>query len=84
MCGDAYGAYQTVDRQLIPEALFQCGTLDPLVDDTSFMAARWESAGNDATTIWYPGGVHGFDIFDSEQAKRALNDVTNFLKSKFS
>ena len=81
---DPYLSPLHADLRELPEALFQCGTLDPLVDDTSFMAARWESAGNDATTVWYPGGVHGFDIFESEQAKHALNDVTNFLKSKFS
>ena len=81
---DPYLSPLHADLRGLPEALFQCGTLDPLVDDTSFMAARWKSAGNDANTIWYPGGVHGFDIFKSELAKRATDDAINFLKIKFS
>jgi acetyl esterase len=28
----------------MPIALFSCGTLDPLLDDTLFMAARWQAA----------------------------------------
>ncbi|MFT7524370.1 MAG: acetyl esterase, partial [Candidatus Paceibacteria bacterium] len=39
----------------MPPALFQCGTYDPLIDDTAFMAARWKAAGAKAETIWYPG-----------------------------
>jgi acetyl esterase len=39
----------------MPIALFSCGTLDPLLDDTLFMAARWQAAGSPAQLASYPG-----------------------------
>ena len=58
-------------------ALFQCGTADPLLDDTLFMAARWEAAGNHVERRLAPGGVHAFDQFDLAiaDAARARRDA---------
>jgi len=42
-------------------ALFSVGTLDPLLDDTLFMAPRWMAAGNKTELEIYPGGIHAFD-----------------------
>jgi acetyl esterase len=44
----------------MPPALFTCGTLDPLLDDTLFMAARWQAAGSPAELAVYPGAPHEF------------------------
>ena len=51
------------DLHSLPPALFSVGTLDPLLDDSLFMSARWAAAGSRAELAIYPGGVHGFNLF---------------------
>jgi acetyl esterase/lipase len=48
------------DLSGLPPALFTVGTLDPLLDDSRFMAARWQSAGNRADLDVWPEGPHTF------------------------
>ena len=40
----------------MPPAIFVVGTLDPLLDDSLFMAARWEAAGHETELHVFPGG----------------------------
>jgi len=47
------------DLHDLPPALFMVGADDHLVDDTLFMAARWELAGNDTELLVYPETPHG-------------------------
>ena len=47
------------DLRGMPPALFSVGTNDHLLDDTLFMAARWEAAGNRAQLLVYPETPHG-------------------------
>lgn len=60
----------------LPRALFTVGTLDPLIDDSLFLFARWVAAGSPAELAVYPGGVHGFIGMDptteSTQAHRRI------------
>jgi acetyl esterase/lipase len=47
------------DLRGMPPALFSVGTTDHLLDDTLFMAARWEVAGNRSELLVYPDTPHG-------------------------
>lgn len=69
------------DLRDLPPALFTIGTLDPLLDDTLFMHARWVAAGNHAELAIYPGGVHGFSGFPTALARRANQRIIEFLKT---
>jgi acetyl esterase/lipase len=63
----------------LPPALFSVGTRDPLLDDSLFMAARWEAAGNEAQLLVYDEGVHGFNAFPITLARLANDAQTSFL-----
>jgi len=65
----------------MPRALFTVGTADPLLDDTLFMAARWEAAGNDAELLVYADGVHGFNAFPTGIGVSANGAQAAFLRS---
>lgn len=47
------------DLRGLPPALFTVGADDHLIDDTLFMANRWQLAGNRAELLVYPEGPHG-------------------------
>lgn len=63
----------------MPPALFTVGTLDPLLDDSLFMASRWESAGGPAELAIHPGGIHGFNLFPLPLAERANARCREFV-----
>jgi acetyl esterase/lipase len=63
----------------LPPALFTVGTLDPLLDDSLFMHARWIAAGNESKIAIYPGGVHGFNVFPTNLARQARDKIYDFL-----
>jgi len=75
--------YRVPGGSRLPRALFTCGTADPLLDDSVFMAAKWQVAGAAAVLRIYPGAVHGFSGFAAaayEQAGRVLGDTRAFVQ----
>ena len=67
-------------RGLCP-ALFTVGTDDTLLDDSAFMAARWELAGNETELAIYPHGPHGVTGSASEMGRRAQARVEDFIRA---
>jgi acetyl esterase len=63
----------------MPPAIFTVGTIDPLLDDTLFMHARWIAAGNQAELAIYPGAPHAFNIFPLPQGPAANARIDGFL-----
>jgi len=70
------------DLSGLPPALFTVGGADPLVDDTLFMASRWQLAGNSAELAYYPECPHGFDMFPTKAAARARARQTEWLTQR--
>jgi acetyl esterase/lipase len=54
------------------------GTLDPLLDHTLFLYARWVAAGNPAELQVYPGAPHGFDLFPTREGEQATKAIDAF------
>ena len=66
----------------MPPALFTVGTLDPLLDDTLFMEARWRAAGSSTALRVWPEAVHGFNSFPIELGRLANLEQYEFLASR--
>jgi acetyl esterase/lipase len=64
----------------MPPALFTVGSADHLLDDSLFMAARWEAYGNESELAVYPDCIHGFNGFPMELAKRANDRIDAFIE----
>lgn len=66
--------------QDMPPALFTVGSMDPLIDDSLFMYERWRAAGNKAEIAVYPEGVHAFNQYPTEIARKANAKQYAFLR----
>jgi acetyl esterase len=69
------------DLNGLPPALFTIGGIDPLLDDSLFMAARWQAAGNRSELAYYPECPHGFDLFPTAAGKLARQRELDFLSA---
>ena len=72
------------DLRDLPPALFTVGTADALLDDTLFMAARWEAAGNRAELRVYEEACHAFTAFPIAVAQDANEAQLAFLRAAVS
>jgi acetyl esterase/lipase len=68
------------DLHDLPPALFTVGSADHLLDDSLFMAARWEAYGNESELAVYPDCIHAFVAFPTELAKRANERIDQFIE----
>ena len=66
----------------LPPALFSVGTLDPVLDDSLFMAARWDTAGNETSLDVWPGCVHGFVGRDRSTMPLYTDRVASWLSAR--
>jgi acetyl esterase len=64
----------------LPPAQFMVGAMDPLLDDSLFMAARWEAAGNESRLLVYPDAIHGFTLFPIKVAGQANKAQADFVR----
>jgi acetyl esterase len=67
------------DLANMPPCVFSVGALDPLVDDTLFLAARWRAAGNLTELNVYPDAHHGFNGLPTRMAAVANERIHRFL-----
>jgi acetyl esterase len=75
---DVSPLYARVER--MPPALFTVGTIDPLLDDSLFLHARWIAAGNEGELACYPGAPHMFNGLSMPLGPAADARIDAFLK----
>lgn len=67
----------------MPPTHFLIGTVDPLKDDSIFMAIKWWHAGNETVLDIVQGAAHGFTLIPvGEARKEGIDRVANFPRQK--
>ncbi|KAJ9634839.1 hypothetical protein H2204_006072 [Knufia peltigerae] len=71
------------DLRNLPPAQFLVGTVDPLLDDSIFMAIKWQQAGNDVQLDVVDEGFHAFTLYRfNDTHDEGLERITTFLDGK--
>ncbi|MEA3502289.1 MAG: alpha/beta hydrolase fold domain-containing protein [Actinomycetota bacterium] len=70
------------DLSDLAPALFTVGTLDPLLDDTLLLSARWTAAGNSAELTVVPGAAHGFAGAPTRDGETARTHMDRFIAER--
>jgi acetyl esterase len=63
----------------LPPALFTVGALDPLRDDSTLMATRWQLAGGQADLDIWPQAAHAFTNMATPLGALALTRATHWI-----
>jgi acetyl esterase len=71
------------DLSGLPPARFVVGTLDPLLDDSLFLEARWRFASHTRLEV-FEEAVHGFTFFPLRIAEKARRSERDFIRSAVS
>ncbi|EME43335.1 hypothetical protein DOTSEDRAFT_80769 [Dothistroma septosporum NZE10] len=77
--------FMNLNKLKLPPALFTCGTLDPLLDDSVMMSAKWAMSGAESILKIYPGAPHGFSFFPvggTETTEAGLSDIAMFMNER--
>ncbi|RGP68817.1 hypothetical protein FSPOR_5023 [Fusarium sporotrichioides] len=69
------------DLSNLPPAHFLVGTVDPLIDDSIFMAAKWINAGNEAELDIVDESCHAFTLYPmGEATEQGIQAIISFLR----
>ncbi|KAH6959540.1 putative carboxylesterase [Fusarium avenaceum] len=69
------------DLSNLPPAHFLVGNIEPLLDDSIFMASKWINAGNEAELEIVEGACHAFTLFPMGDAtEQGIQAVVKFLR----
>lgn len=69
------------DLRNLPPAQFLVGEIEPLLDDSLFMAAKWSNAGNEVDLHVVSGGCHAFTLIPMGDAtEEGLRSLIKFVK----
>ena len=66
----------------LPPTLVVVGTLDPLVDDSLFMAARLSAAGSEVELHLATGAAHGFTSAEIPASDRARAAIQEWIRAR--
>lgn len=73
------------DLHEMPAALFLTGNIEPLLDDSIFMAVRWQQAGNTTALKVVDGACHAFTIIDmGETTVEGIDLLSDFVQERLS
>lgn len=73
------------DLKEMPAALFLSGNIEPLLDDSVFMAAKWQQAGNSVQLTVVDGACHAFTIIPMGDAtQEGLDIIVKFVQENSS
>jgi acetyl esterase/lipase len=70
------------DLKGLPPAIFVVGTLDPLLDDSKLMAARWNEQNGNAELVVAPDAPHAFNRFPTRMAARTNAHIRDWVKTQ--